>query len=52
MTLDLDLWTVMAIVGVVIVVYFVTMRVFFRQSREADRNIDMSKMREWKDDDD
>jgi hypothetical protein len=50
MTLDIDLWVVMAIVGAVIVLYLVTMRVFFRQSREADKNIDMSKVREWKDD--
>ena len=46
------LWWVAGIAVVVIVLYFVTMRVFFRQSREADRNIDLSKVREWKDEDD
>ena len=36
---------------VVILVYLVTMRVFFRQSRDADKKIDFTKVREWKDDD-
>jgi signal transduction histidine kinase len=49
---DVDLWIVMGIVGAVVIVYLVTMRIFFRQSREADRNIDFTKVREWKDDDD
>ena len=52
MGLDLDLWTVMGIVAAVIVVYLLTMRVFFRQSRDADKKIDFSKVREWKDDTD
>ena len=46
------LWIVIAIIAAVIVVYLLTMRVFFRQSREADKRIDFSKVREWKDDED
>jgi uncharacterized membrane protein len=49
--LSTTLWIVLGIVAVVVVLYFVTMRVFFRQSRDADKNIDMNKVREWKDED-
>lgn len=42
----------MGIVAAVVVVYLLTMRIFFRQSREAVKRIDMSKVREWKDDED
>ena len=52
MILNLDLWIVMAIVGAVIVLYFLIMRIFFRKSREAVEKIDYSKVREWKDDKD
>jgi hypothetical protein len=48
--LDIDLWVVMSIVGAIVVVYLLTMRIFFRQSREAVKRIDFSKVREWKDD--
>ena len=33
------------------VAYFLVMRVFFRDSKELDKKIDMSKMKPWKDDD-
>jgi uncharacterized membrane protein len=49
--LDTTLWIVLAVVAVVIVIYLVTMRVFFKQSKDADKKIDMSKVREWKDED-
>ena len=48
--MDIDLWVVMSIVGAVVIVYLLTMRIFFRQSRQADKRIDFSKVREWKDD--
>lgn len=32
--------------------YLLIMRVFFRQSRKVDKQIDYSKVKEWKDDDD
>ena len=31
--------------------YVLVMRVFFRESKELDKKIDPSKMKEWKDDD-
>ena len=38
------------IVAVVAVIgYLLVMRVFFRDSKELDKNIDYSKMKEWKD---
>ncbi|MDB5862831.1 MAG: hypothetical protein JWO70_637 [Betaproteobacteria bacterium] len=49
--LDTTLWIVLSVVAVVIVIYLVTMRVFFKQSKDADKKIDMSKVREWKDED-
>ena len=43
---------VLALGFVVVLGYLLVMRVFFNDSRALDRNIDHSKMREWKDDDD
>ena len=42
----ITLIAVLAVIG-----YMVVMRVFFRDSKELDRKIDLSKMREWKDED-
>ena len=42
---------IVAIAVVLIVGYFVVMRVFFRESKELDKKIDYGKMKEWKDDD-
>ncbi len=40
------------LVGLVVVVgYVVIMRFFARESRDLDRKIDYTKMREWKDED-
>lgn len=40
------------LVGLVVVVaYVVVMRVFFRESRDLDRKIDYTKIRQWKDED-
>jgi hypothetical protein len=36
----------LAVVG-----YMLVMRVFYRESKELDKSIDYSKMKEWKDDD-
>ena len=41
-----------AIAVLVIVGYFVTMRVFFKESEELDKKIDHSKMKKWEDDED
>ena len=43
-------WFMLAAVSIV-AVYLLVMRVFFRESRKADKHIDYSKVREWKDDD-
>jgi len=40
-----------AVVAVVVILYFVTMRVFFKESKELDKKIDYDKMKEWKDED-
>jgi hypothetical protein len=41
------------VVGLLVVGgYLLVMRVFFRESKELDKKIDYSKMKEWKDDKD
>ena len=35
----------------IVVVYLMVMRVFSRDSSEADKHIDYSKVKKWKDDD-
>ena len=45
------LWIFLAVAAVVVIGYFVVMRVFFKESKELDRKIDYSKMKEWKDED-
>ena len=41
------------VVGLLVVGgYLLVMRVFFRESKELDKKIDYSKMKEWKDDED
>ena len=46
------LWILLAIAAVVVVGYFVTMRFFYKESKELDKKIDFSKIKKWKDDDD
>lgn len=43
--------TIVLIAVLAVIGYLVVMRVFFRESKELDRKIDYSKMREWKDED-
>ena len=43
-------WIFVAVAAVVILGYFVVMRVFFQESRELDKKIDYSKMKKWQDD--
>ena len=40
-----------AAVAGVVVLYFLVMRVFFRDSKALDKKIDYAKMKEWKDED-
>jgi hypothetical protein len=42
-----------AIVAAVLVLgYFVVMRVFYRDSKQLDKQVDLTKMKVWKDDED
>jgi low affinity Fe/Cu permease len=41
-----------AVALVVVIGYVIVMRVFFRESKELDKKIDYSKMKEWKDEED
>jgi hypothetical protein len=43
-------WIIAGAIAVV-VVYLLVMRVFARESRQADEHIDYSKMKKWKDED-
>ena len=36
---------------VVVIGYVLVMRIFYRDSKELDKTIDYSKMKEWKDED-
>jgi low affinity Fe/Cu permease len=45
---------VFIVVGVAVILvvgYLLVMRVFFKESKELDKKIDYSKMKEWKDED-
>lgn len=42
---------VVAVAVLVVVGYLLVMRVFFKESKELDKKIDYSKMKEWKDED-
>ena len=45
--------TIALVVGLLVVAgYLLVMRIFFRESKELDKKIDYSKIKEWKDDDD
>ena len=46
------LWILAAIAAVVVALYFITMRVFFAESRELDKKIDLTRMKHWEDDPD
>lgn len=38
-----------AVAVAAVIVYALVMRVFFRESKELDKKIDYSRMKEWKD---
>ena len=40
-----------AVALLVVVGYLLVMRVFFKESKELDKKIDYSKVKEWKDED-
>ena len=39
------------IAAILVIGYLLVMRVFFRQSRELDSHVDLSRMKVWKDED-
>ena len=49
--MDSTVSTILVLAVVAVLGYLLVMRVFFRESRELDRQIDPSKMKEWKDED-
>jgi low affinity Fe/Cu permease len=44
------IWITLVAAVVVVGGYLLVMRVFFRDSKELDKKIDYSKVKEWKDD--
>ena len=52
MLMSTTAWIALGVAAIALVVYLLVMRVFFRQSRAADKQIDYSKIRPVKDDDD
>jgi flagellar basal body-associated protein FliL len=46
------LWILLAVAVFVMLAYFAVMRVFFQRSREADKRVDYTKIRPWKDEED
>ena len=43
-------WILATVAVVALLGYLVVMRAFFQRSREADKQVDPSKIRPWKDD--
>ena len=46
------IWITLVAAAVVVGGYLLVMRVFFRESKDLDKKIDYSKVKEWKDDED
>jgi len=46
------LWIALGAAAILVVGYLLIMRVFYRQSRELDKQIDYGKIKKWKDDED
>ena len=45
-------WILLFVAVLVLLGYVVVMRAFFQRSRDADKQVDYSKIRPWKDDED
>jgi hypothetical protein len=48
---DHTILTFAVIAAILVIGYLLVMRVFFRQSRELDSHVDLSRMKVWKDED-
>ena len=44
-------WVALGMAIILVVGYLLIMRVFYRQSRELDQQVDFSKIKKWEDDD-
>lgn len=44
-------WIVLGVVAVLALGYLLAMRIFFRRSRDLDKQVDHAKLRPWKDED-
>ena len=49
--MNTTIWIILGVAVGLVLIYLLVMRVFFRQSRVLDQQIDYSKMRQWTDDD-
>jgi hypothetical protein len=47
---DHQVLTFAVIAAILVIGYLLVMRVFFRNSRELDQHVDLTKMKVWKDD--
>ena len=45
-------WIALIVAALVLFGYVVVMRAFYQRSREADKDVDYTKIRPWKDDED
>ena len=41
----------LAVAALIVTLYVLTVQIFFKESKELDKKIDYSKMKEWKDED-
>jgi len=48
--MDTTIWIILGATAGAVVLYLLVMRVFYRQSRELDRQVDKSKLKPWVDD--
>jgi len=50
--MNTSLWIALGVAVILVVGYLLVMRIFYRQSRELDKQIDYSKIKKLKDDED
>jgi low affinity Fe/Cu permease len=50
--MNTTLWIALGVAVLLVVGYLLVMRIFYRQSRELDKQIDYSKIKKMKDDED
>lgn len=50
--MDSSLWTVLGAAVAVVAVYLLVMRYLLHRSRQADKQVDFSKIKKWEDEED